>query len=239
MRAILWLDTHRPWPDLVDLAGQAEAAGWDGVRVADSDAPADCWVVGAALASTFPRLRIDVVVDDARGRHPAVIAKLASTLDLLSGGRLLLGVAPAADAGAPARLAECFVVLRALTERPRSTISGAFYHLDDAPLQPKPQQQPFPLMLVGGDADLAARVADHWSVLGGSAEVATRLDGLRDACHRVHRDPATIAVSAPYPAPAGVDEWVVPDALLGARGWARVANLERIASETATAPSRS
>jgi alkanesulfonate monooxygenase SsuD/methylene tetrahydromethanopterin reductase-like flavin-dependent oxidoreductase (luciferase family) len=229
MRTTLCLDPRSPWPELLHLARRAEAAGWDAVRVGDVDGTGagECLTVLGALAGAVARIRLEAVLRDNRGRHPAVVAKLAATVDQLSAGRLLLGMAPAAGAGANDRLAEAFAVLRCLATQPNTTLAGQFYRLQDAPLDPKPRQQPFPLMLVGGDSDLAARVADHWSIEG---DVATRRAALQESCRHAGRDPATITVAASYPA-TGVDGWVVHDRELGAGEEERSVALARIPTE--------
>jgi alkanesulfonate monooxygenase SsuD/methylene tetrahydromethanopterin reductase-like flavin-dependent oxidoreductase (luciferase family) len=233
MRTTLCLDPRRPWPDLLKLARQAEAAGWDAVRVGDAAGPGarECLTVLGAFAGAVPRIQLEAVVAERRGRHPAVVAKLAATVDQLSAGRLLLGMAPAAGAGANDRLVEAFAVLRCLATQPNTTLAGQFYRLQDAPLDPKPRRQPLPLMLVGGDSDLAARVADHWSIEG---DVATQQAALLESCRQTGRDPATITVAAAYPA-TGVDVWVVHDHDLGAGEEQRAVALARIPTEATAA----
>lgn len=213
MHVTLCLDPTRPWPGLRALAEEVERAGWDGVRCGDpvADAGQECWAVLGALAAAVPRLRLEAAVSGDRGRHPAVVAKLAATVDRLSGGRLLLGLTPAAAPDGEARLAEAFEVVHRLVRADRSTWRGQFYRLQDAPLDPKPLQQPFPLMLIGGSADLAATHADHWSISG---DIAARLAALEETCQSVGRDRRTITVSAASPAD-GVDELVIPDSALG------------------------
>jgi alkanesulfonate monooxygenase SsuD/methylene tetrahydromethanopterin reductase-like flavin-dependent oxidoreductase (luciferase family) len=209
MRATLWLDTRRPWSDLLALAGGAEASGWHAVRVGDDPGCAECWSVLGALAGAIPRVRLEAVVRDDRGRHPAVLAKLATTVDRLSGGRLLLGLAPGGDPDAEDRLGEAFQVVKFLAHQARTTWGGGYFQLHDAPLDPKPVQQPFRMMLVGAGPGLAARIADHWSPTG---DLDVQLRALAAACEEVGRDRAEITVSASSP---GADELVVPDAALG------------------------
>jgi alkanesulfonate monooxygenase SsuD/methylene tetrahydromethanopterin reductase-like flavin-dependent oxidoreductase (luciferase family) len=213
----LWLEAGRPWAELRSLASQAEQAGWDGVRFGDGAGGRECWAVLGALAEAVPRVRLEAVVHDDRGRHPAVVAKLASTVDLLSDGRLLLGWAPVADVEGEARLAEGVEVVKNLAHRERTSWGGQFYRLQDAPLDPKPQQQPFPVMLVATSAELAARCADHWSITGTAADIGTQLGALDEACRQLGRPRIEIAVSAwcAAPVPPGTDEWVVLDRALG------------------------
>jgi alkanesulfonate monooxygenase SsuD/methylene tetrahydromethanopterin reductase-like flavin-dependent oxidoreductase (luciferase family) len=235
VRTTLWLDLRRPVDELLALAALAEAAGWDAVRVSDqtgadhpmgSRPPAhECWAVIAALAATVARVRLQVVVEDARGRHPAVVAKLASTADQLSRGRLLLGLTtstgsrpePAATADAVSRLSEQAEVIRALSSGGPVTFRGRFYRLDQAPLDPPTWQQPFPLMLVGGSAAVAAAWADQWEVAG-PLDRATEQVAALDGAARSRLTISAAAVGAEHPAAwarIGVSDLVVPDAALG------------------------
>ncbi|MGH9125655.1 MAG: LLM class flavin-dependent oxidoreductase [Acidimicrobiales bacterium] len=241
MRTTLWLDTSRPAADLLSMAAAAESAGWDGLRVDDTPDSQECWALAGALASAVPRVRIEVVVDPAQGRHPAVVAKLASTVDQLSGGRLLLGFLPERTSVGDARLAEAVQVVKRLAPGQPATWRGQFYRLQDAPLDPPTVQHPFPVMLVGGTAAQAAAWADAWTLFGPPASVADHIGDLVAACAAVGRDPATIALSvfvdepsslgsarsASVPATAddraasdargpGVVEVVIGDAALGA-----------------------
>jgi alkanesulfonate monooxygenase SsuD/methylene tetrahydromethanopterin reductase-like flavin-dependent oxidoreductase (luciferase family) len=224
MRVTLWLDGRHPWPDLLELACRAEIGGWDALRIGDpphgTGRALECWTAIGALAEQVPRVRLDAVVRDeaGRGRHPAVVAKLASTVDQLSGGRLLLGLAPAAGPEDGPRLSEAIDVVRSLTSNDRTTFRGTFYQLQDAPLDPKPIQQPFPILLIGGSAALAAAKADHWTITGSPEEIDAELDALEASCRQAGRDRGTITVSAlgdERPRQSGLDEWVVPQSALG------------------------
>lgn len=221
VRLTLSLDPGRPWAQIRALAESAERAGWDAVRCSDrAEAGPDCLTLAGALAAAVPRIRLDAVIRDDAGRHPAVVAKLASTVDQLSDGRLLLGLLPGADEGAEARLEEAVEVVKGLASEVRTTWRGEFYRLQDAPLDPKPRQQPFPVMLVGGRPGLAARVADHWSIAGRPDQLRSQLAALDAACRAIGRDRSAVAISAAAGAPpvapvAGVDEWVIPDSALG------------------------
>ena len=202
MRFVLELDARRPAAEELALAAAAERAGWDGVRVADDAGGAECWALAGALAAAVPRLRLQVVVDPARGRHPAVVAKLASTVDQLSQGRLLLGFLPDGPARGEARLAEAVTVVKSLARGGPATWRGQFFRLQDAPLDPPAVQQPFPVMLVGGTATQAAAWADHWSVSGSPAAVAEQVDQLAAACRVAERALAGVAISAVVESPA-------------------------------------
>ncbi len=200
MLVTLCLDAGRPAEELLALAAQAERAGWDAVRFGDPPPGAstgrECWAVMGALAAAVPRLRLQAVVRDDLGRHPAVVAKLASTVDRLSEGRLLLGFEPGAGPDGEARLAEGCQVVKSLARGERASLRGRFYRLEDAPFDPRPLQQPFPVMVVGGSAPLAARCGDHWSITGSPEEVRAQLEALRVACDQIGRDAGGITVSA-------------------------------------------
>ncbi len=225
MHLTLSLDPQRPWADQLERARQAEAAGWDGVRIGEIAGGRDSWARAGAIAAVVPRVRIEVVMRSEAGRHPAVVAKLAATVDQLSGGRVLAGWDRGRDRSAggegEARLAEACQVLRALASQPRATWTGRFYQLQDAPLDPKPVQQPFPVLLAGVSPELAARGADHWSITGSLDEVRAQMTALSDACPRIGRPREALRVSVAVPshedaspaayAAEGVDEWVVDD----------------------------
>ena len=221
VRLTLSTDPRRPWAEIRSLAESAEGAAWDALRCSDrAETGPDCLTLAGALAAAVPRIRLDAVIQDDAGRHPAVVAKLASTVDQLSDGRLLLGLLPGAGADAEARLEEVVEVVKSLASEVRTTWRGQFYRLQEAPLDPKPRQQPFPVMLVGGRPGLAARVADHWSIAGRPDQLRSQLAALDAACHALGRDRSVIAISAaagatPVTPVAGVDEWVIPDRALG------------------------
>lgn len=223
MRFSVWPTTRQSWDDFFDLAVHAEATGWDGIWVADHFMPAappldvptlECWAVLGALAASVPRVRIGSLVASNTYRHPAVLANMAATVDQLSGGRLVLGIGAgwqenehrAYGITLPpvrerlARLEEACEVLRGLLDRPRTTFHGRFYELLDAPLDPKPLQQPLPLLVGGGGERvtlrIAARWADEWNTWG-TPDVLARKGAVLDRhCHAVGRDPATIRRSA-------------------------------------------
>jgi hypothetical protein len=222
MRVSLDLDGGRPWPDIVAWARDAGQAGWDGVRVTDREGGRECWSLAGGLAEAVPRIRLTVEVRHNRDRHPAVIAKLASTTDHLTNGRLRLAWVPGDDEEAEPRLAEAVTVIRQLTTQEKTTFAGRYYQLKDAPMDPKPIQIPFPIGLAGTSADLAAKAADEWIISGTQEEIDDQLGDLAAACEKIGRDRRHIKVSArSKAAPAGVDEWIVPMAAIEEAGGAR------------------
>jgi F420-dependent oxidoreductase-like protein len=223
MRFSLWPGPQQPWTDVLALAQHAEATGWDGVWFADHFMPdtedvstpvLECWSVLAGLATAVPRVRLGSLVSGNTYRHPAVLAKIATTVDHLSGGRVVLGLGAGWQenehqaygidfydtAERLARLDEACQVIKGLLGAERTTWKGRFYQLQDAPLEPKPVQPKLPL-LVGGAGErvtlrIAARHADEWNTWGMPDTLRHKIDVLERHCDEVGRDPKEIKKSA-------------------------------------------
>jgi F420-dependent oxidoreductase-like protein len=223
MRVSLWPTSTQSWEDLLDAASHAAATGWDGVWVADHFMPntpsaegpeLECFSVLAGLATGVPGVRLGSLVAGNTYRNPAVLAKVASTIDVLSGGRMVLGLGAGwqenehraygiefSDVkGRLARLEEACAVVRGLLDSDRTTLSGRFYTLADAPLQPKPVQSHLPLLVGGGGEQvtlrIAARWADEWNTWGAPDRLAAKGAVLERHCERIGRDPKEIKRSA-------------------------------------------
>jgi F420-dependent oxidoreductase-like protein len=212
------------WDAVRDLWIHAERSGWDAACVTDHFMPntpdktgevMECWTTLAALAPLVPRLRIGTIVAGNTYRHPAVLAKMAAQVDIVSGGRHICGLGAAWQQneheayGIPfytvqerlARLDEACQVLKALWTQERSTFKGRYYQLADAPLSPKPVQRPHPELMIGGGGEkvtlrIVARHADHWNVWGGPQVLARKGALLDGYCRAAGRDPKSITRSA-------------------------------------------
>jgi F420-dependent oxidoreductase-like protein len=223
MRFSIWLGTQQTWDELLASAEHAERTGWDGIWVADHFMPngersamprLEAWTTIAALAARVDRVRVGVLVTGNTYRHPAVLAKMAATVDHISEGRLVLGLGAgwqvneheAYGIGLPAvgerlaRLDEACQVIRLLHSQERSNFEGRFYRLVDAPCEPKPVQRPLPL-LIGGSGEkttmrIAARYADEWNCWGLPDLMAHKAEVLEQHCLEIGRDPASIRRSA-------------------------------------------
>lgn len=223
MKFAVWPSMNDPWAETLAIARHAEATGWDGVYYADHFMPNDadvsapvgeCWTTLAALAAAVPRIRIGPLVTGNTYRHPAVLAKMAATVDIISGGRLVLGLGAgwqenehraygiefSTVGGRLSRLEEACHVITSLFANRRTTFAGRYYQLTDAPLEPKPLQSPVPLLIGGGGEQrtlrIAARYANEWNVWG-SPEVLARKGQILDRyCEELGRDPRTIRRSA-------------------------------------------
>jgi F420-dependent oxidoreductase-like protein len=177
------------------------------------------WVTLTALAQATRRLRLGTLVTGIHYRHPAVLANMAATLDIISGGRLELGIgagwneqesgAYGIELGTPKersdRFEEACEVITALLSQPVTTFKGSYYEITDAYCNPRPVQRPHPPICIGGSGEkrtlrTAARFAQHWNFVGGTPEqFAHARDVLHQHCADVGRDPAEILLSAHVP----------------------------------------
>ncbi len=224
MRFSIWPNLQQPWADVLSIVRYAEKTGWDGAYVADHfmgddggfgavETPTlEATAALAALATATSDLRLGSLVFGATYRHPAVLAKWAATIDQISHGRFVLGVGAGWQINEHQqygidlplvrervdRFAETCEVLNGLLRTERTTFDGAWFQLDDAVCEPKPVQQPLPL-LVGGKGDrmlrLTARYADEWNMWSFPDTFVERRAALDRACDKIGRDPATIASS--------------------------------------------
>lgn len=217
---------HVEWSELVEVWQAADEApalhsAWlfDHFYPIFSDPTGPClegWTALAALAVATRRIRLGVLVTANVHRHPAVLANMAATVDVISGGRLEIGLgagwnAQECDAyGIPLcsvrerleRLDEAAQVIRLLLRQETSSYDGQYYRLADARCEPKPVQQPAPPLGIGGSGEkrtlrTVARWADHWNYSGGAPdELRHKLEVLRRHCADVGRDVDEIVVSA-------------------------------------------
>jgi len=165
----------------------------------------------AAMAEATSRVRIGLMVTGNTYRHPGVLAKMATTIDHLSNGRLEFGLgASGAEAehtmlGIPfptageriRRLGEALTVCRMLWTEERSSFDGRYYTLTDAVSNPKPLQRPHPPIWIGGGGEqltlrVVAEHADVWNVIGSVDDVVRKGSVLDQHCADVGRDPTTI-----------------------------------------------
>lgn len=198
----------------------ADEAGFDHLWAFDHFNPIFSDVAGdvfegmtllAAMAEATSRVRIGLMVAGNTYRHPGVLAKMATTIDHLSGGRLEFGLgASGAEVehtmlGIPfytageriRRLGEALTVCRKLWTEERASFDGRYYKLSDAVSNPKPVQRPHPPIWVGGAGEkltlrVVAEHADVWNVIGSVEEVVRKASVLDQHCADVGRDPAEI-----------------------------------------------
>jgi len=223
MRFSFWPAPTQSWTEVLALAQHVENKGWDGIWFADHFMPngkdtglpwAESWTTMAALAAVVPRIRIGPLVSGNTYRHPAVLAKMAATVDHISNGRAVLGLGAGWQenehkaygipfhtlGGRMRRFEEACAVIKSLFSQERTTFEGKYYQLDDAPLEPKPVQSPLPLLVGGGGEKvtlrIAARYADEWNVWGDVDTLKHKMAVLDGHCADVGRDPAEIQRTA-------------------------------------------
>ena len=223
MQLSLWPSPTLPFNEVVELARHAEATGWDGLWYADHFMPnapdtsapwPEAWTTLTGVGALVPRLRLGTLVTGNTYRHPAVLAKMAATLDHMTGGRVVLGLGSGwqenehQQYGIPfytvrerlERLDEACAVIKALFSESKASFDGRFYQLEDASLEPKPVQQPLPLLIGGGGEKrtlrITARHADAWNVWGDVAILRHKMEILDRHCADLGRDPQAIRRTA-------------------------------------------
>ena len=205
---------------LRDVWKIADEAGFDHVWVFDhlasigtvgADRPVyEGWALQAAIAQATSRVRLGAMVTGNTYRNPALLAKLAVTVDHLSGGRLEFGIGAAwADIEhhmygiegldhRVGRLRESLEVITSLWTKDRTTLDGRYYHFKDAIGNPKPIQKPHPPIWIGAGGpqmmELVVRYADVWNSSGASTpQEATEKSKMLDAaCQQAGRNPGSI-----------------------------------------------
>ena len=225
MKFSLWPNNDRVPAELLEQARVAEDTGWYGVWLADHYMPNtgdttpargdayECWALIPALAAVTNRVRIGTLVSPTSVHHPALLAKRASTVDRLSGGRMVLGLgagwqinehhAYGIELEPPgkrvSRFEESIQIVRSMLSQDSTTFHGACYDITDAPCDPKPVQSPLPI-LVGTRSPrmlrITARHADEWNTWGSPEQAAVHRTALIETCDKVGRDPATVWTSA-------------------------------------------
>ena len=230
-----WFGLHLPrytFPDappaelfdrVVEQARAAEEAGFSTVTVMDhlyqiqgvgpvTDPMLEGWSVLASLARETSRVRLGTLVTGVTYRNPALLAKTATTLDVISGGRAIFGLGAAWNEeehngyGFPFppvrermdRLDEALTIVRKMFTEERPSFEGRHYRINDALNEPRPIQPGGPPILVGGGGEqrtlrIAARHADltHWFPIGMDA-LQRKTEILERYCAEIGRDPASI-----------------------------------------------
>lgn len=191
----------------------------------------EAWTLATALLSNTERIRIGHMVLCNQFRHPAVLAKMATTLDQISAGRLRLGLGSGSIEDEHQRVGLPWGTLRERSERLGETLeilvqafaderidfSGKHFSVTDFPVKPGPVQHPRPPIVVGGVGEkytlpLVARYADVWNVptyaLG---QLEHKVSVLRSMCQDIGRDPSTIVLSVEAVMALAPDDAALPE----------------------------
>ncbi|MFX0054830.1 MAG: LLM class flavin-dependent oxidoreductase [Promethearchaeota archaeon] len=177
-----------PFPQIAEVAQRIEEVGWDTIWVADEfNISLECWTTLAGLANVTSTIRLGSLISAIMLRHPAILAKTASTVDNLSNGRLEVGV----GSGVPSdmdpvyrmtgidewqpgervkRFKEQVEILNLLLRLEKVTYKGQYYNLDECELTPRPMQKPRPPITIGAHGPrmlrITAEFADRWNTHG-------------------------------------------------------------------------
>jgi F420-dependent oxidoreductase-like protein len=196
----------------------------------DISAPEDEGLTAlAALLALSKRIRGGLMVGCNTLRHPSLLAKMYTTIDRISGGRVLVGIGAGwfeeehreygielyAAGERIRRLDEACQIMKALWTEPRATVEGRYYQVREAYHEPKPVQKPHPPLVIGGGGEkltlrVVAKHANEWNFNGKSVDEYRHKAGLlAEHCRAVGRDPSEIEHSAQFqpPAPSDVGEF--------------------------------
>ena len=213
----------------VELAQAAEKSGFDMVTVMDhfyqigvvgpeEEPMLEAYASLSALAMKTNRVLLGTLVTGVTYRNPAMLAKVVTTLDVISKGRAVMGIGAAWNDSEHAgygiefppigrredRLEEALTIIRAMFTEERPSFKGTFYTIDRALNRPRPIQPRGPRILIGGSGEkrtlkLAARFADMTNWFGTLEEAAPHLAVLDRHCESVGRDPAEILRTVSVP----------------------------------------
>lgn len=222
MRFSFWPGNSQPLADVFEICRHADETGWERVYVADHFLPFqgpetgeihECWTTLAGLAATLPHVELGALVTGNTYRNPAVLAKMAVTIDHICGGRFVVGLGAGWQEnehrayGIPFpsvterldRLDEACQVILSLRRNEVSSFDGRYYRLDAAPLSPKAVGE-LPLLIGGGGERRTLRIvaahADEWNIWATPDDMVHKSRVLDGHCADVGRDPAEIARSA-------------------------------------------
>jgi F420-dependent oxidoreductase-like protein len=204
------------------IAQAAESSGFDSFWVMDhyhqighvgppSDPMLEAYTLLSAIAARTSRVMLGAMVTGVTYRNPAFLAKVVTTLDVVSSGRAILGIGAAwneeesraygydwpSTAERFERLEDALQICRAMFTQPRSTFKGKRHHVDGAYNDPQPVQPGGPKILIGGGGEkktlrLVAQYADMWNGFGDPSVIRHKIEVLEEHCRDVGRDPAEI-----------------------------------------------
>lgn len=216
----------RRYAEIREMALRVEEAGFDSIWLADHllyrfpALPAfgvwECWTVLAALAEATKRIELGSLVCCVPFRNPALLSKMAVTLDEVSGGRFTLGIGAGWNEseftafGVPfdnrvARFSEAIRIIAPLLKGSQVDFKGKYYRAEECEIRPRGPRLAGPPLLVGAYGrrmlKLAARYADIWNTgyLGDIGTLEARQALMRAACEEVGRNPSTLQVTVQLP----------------------------------------
>ncbi|RNE67269.1 LLM class F420-dependent oxidoreductase [Cryobacterium tepidiphilum] len=238
---LVGIEPARQWKTMSDVAAHADAGPWESLWVYDhfhtvpvpsEEATHEAWTLMAAFAATTTRVRLGQMCTCMSYRNPAYLAKVAATADIISGGRIEMGIGAgwyehewlAYGYGFPragerlARLREGVEIMKQAWTTGSATLDGEHYQVDDAIVRPLPLQKGgIPIWIAGGGEKvtlrIAAQYADYTNFSGHPEEFSHKSDLLRDHCAAVGTDFAAIVRSANYNTVIGATDAEITDRL--------------------------
>jgi F420-dependent oxidoreductase-like protein len=202
-RKAQWAEMHGfTWFSLMDHLIQIRGVG-------AADEPfMEGWSTLAALAAVTTKTRLSILVTSVAYRNPAHLAKIAASVDIISRGRLTLGIGagwnvqeydqygwefPEKPAVRIRQMEEAIQLITTMWREPRATYNGKYFHIKEAMLEPKPLQKPHPPILIGGGGEqltlrAVARWGDACNVFGDPETVKHKFDVLQQYCEQIGRD---------------------------------------------------
>jgi len=214
-------DTSQIFHSLKKLVTLAEDRGFDSFWVMDhfhqlqnmgvpGEPMLEGWTTISSLIGVTNKIKLGTLVSGIMYRHPSILAKIGATVDVLSNGRLFMGIGAGwyeeealaygiASTFPPVRerldrLEEAIQIIRKMwTDEPNTTFAGKYYQIKNAYCNPRPIQRPSPPILVGGEGEkrtleIVAKYADACNLFGSSETVKRKLDVLKEHCRKVSRD---------------------------------------------------
>ncbi|MGB8935053.1 MAG: LLM class F420-dependent oxidoreductase [Candidatus Nitrosopolaris sp.] len=212
-------DSSQIVDSLKNLATRAETLGFDSFWVMDhfhqipivgkQDEPMlESWTTISALAGITSKIKLGTMMTGIIYRHPSILAKIGATLDVLSKGRLFMGIGAAWNEeeslaygiAFPSvkerllRLEEAIQIIRKMwTEEPSASFNGRYYQIKNAYCNPKPIQKPSPSIMIGGSGErrtlrIVAKYADACNLFGSAEIVKRKLSILKEHCKSIGRD---------------------------------------------------
>jgi F420-dependent oxidoreductase-like protein len=213
----------RNWTDTQTVAQEIDALGFDSVWFNDHlygvpmpNLPIlEAWTALSAVGAVTQKVQLGTLVTPVGFRNPALLAKMAATLDHITGGRVIVGLGSGwfqmefSGYGIPfpplkarlEQLEEAAVLMKRMWTEPQPTFSGHHFKTESVFCEPKPARQPHPPILIGGGGErvllrIVAEHADIWNNLAvNQNDLAGKIERLKQHCEAVHRDPASIIIS--------------------------------------------
>ena len=215
-------DILRVWTEADSIPGIEHAWAFDHFIPLGPDPSGpqlEGWTLLGALAARTERLRLGLMVTGNIYRHPAVLANMATTVDIISQGRLDFGIGAGwnelecsmygiefyTTGERIRRLGEACEVIKLLWTQTVANFDGKYYHLKDARCEPKPVQKPYPPFVIGGSGEqltlrIVAQYASVWNFVGGDVETFRHKNEVLDGhCSTIGRDSRTIERSIQWP----------------------------------------